>query len=47
MFYLFLNMSVYVQDQHYHNELQKFDLNQNGFFSKDEITPTQQLAQKK
>ena len=46
-FYLLLNILVYVQDQHYYNELQKFDLNQNGFFSKEEITPAQQLAQKK
>lgn len=42
--YIILNSVVFIQDAHYKSELAKFDLNQDGFFSKNETTPEQKKA---
>lgn len=47
LIYIILNSVVYINDMKYDKELQKFDLNNDGFFTKNEINPEQQIAQKK
>jgi len=42
--YLFLNAYVLYQSSQYDKELAKFDLNQDGFFTKNEISQQQQVA---
>jgi len=41
IFYIGLNSIVYIQERYYTNELEKFDLNNDGFFSKNEINKEQ------
>ena len=47
IFYLSLNTVVYFQGQYYKQQLQKFDINNSGFFERNEITPKQKIAFKK
>lgn len=42
--YLILNCAVLILDKHYERKLSKYDINGDGFFSKDERNPEQEEA---
>ena len=44
VFYIATNFAVVIQENHYKDELQKFDLNNDGRFQKNEITNDQKEA---
>lgn len=45
--YVCINTIVYVYENYLESELKKYDLNENGFFERDEVTKDQQKVMTK